>query len=168
MRFAGNPAVVVLAVLSVSAGFVAAVGGAAAYEVNRGDVVVGEPWTKVPLRADVASAVYLTIANHGTKPLQLTGAYSPVAANATLHVTVVGEDNVARMIAVRNLEIPPGEKAVLEPDGLHVMLQNLSRPLTEGVTFPLTLTFRDHNAITIDVIVEAVNARAPRTRPDPK
>ena len=56
------------------------------------------------------------------------------------------------------LPIPADGTAVLKPGSYHVMLIGLKKPLKEGETFPLTLTFEKAGKITVDVPVKAMGA----------
>jgi hypothetical protein len=65
------------------------------------------------------------------------------------------EQGIVQMRAVASVDCPPGATVKVEPGGLHVMLLDLSRPLTAGLEFPLTLRFRDAGAVTVQVQVSA-------------
>ena len=71
---------------------------------------------------------------------RLTGVSTPVAGTAELHQTI-NENGVLRMRPVSDgMALPPGHAVTFAPGGLHVMLMDLKRPLTQGDVFPLTLT----------------------------
>ncbi len=59
------------------------------------------------------------------------------------------------MRAVTFLDCPPGGTVRSEPGGLHVMLVGLSRPLTPGMQYPLSLAFQDGGTLTVMVTVSA-------------
>jgi hypothetical protein len=59
------------------------------------------------------------------------------------------------------VEIAPGEPAVLQPGGLHMMMLDLKAPLKDGESFPLTLTFEKAGKVTVSVDVRRNAPAAP-------
>jgi copper(I)-binding protein len=53
-----------------------------------------------------------------------------------------------------SLDIPAGESVRLEPTGLHIMLINLTRDLSEGDTFEVQLEFEEHGSMTVTSTVQ--------------
>jgi len=66
-------------------------------------------------------AGYMTLTNNSDAVILITRVTSPQYGAVTLHQTSV-EENVARMRAVAELTIPPGESVHLKPGGMHLML----------------------------------------------
>lgn len=62
---------------------------------------------------------------------------------------------MAKKRPLEAIEVSPGEPAILQPGGLHVMLMALKTPLIEGEKFPLNLTFERTGSIQVQVMVEA-------------
>ena len=77
-----------------------------------------------------------------------------------LHETTLSE-GISRMAHVEAAEIPAGGELTLEPGGMHVMLMELTTPLKEGATFPLTLTFEAGGEITVEMPVFGPGATGP-------
>jgi len=125
-----------------------------AHDYKLGDLTIQHPWARASIGAAKAGAAYLEIVNEGKRPDLLIAAASPVAEHAKLHTHLV-EGGVAKMRPVEAVEITPGEPAILQPGGLHIMLMGLKAPLVEGNMFPVTLTFERAGNITIQVIVQA-------------
>ena len=73
----------------------------------------------------------------------------PTSTDATGNTTV-GE---MQMGPVTGIDVKAGTPLVLEPGGYHVMLFSLAKPLVEGDTISVTLTFQTHGNVTIDVPV---------------
>lgn len=96
----------------------------------------------------------MTIRNDGPVAESATSAESDAAASAEFHRTSV-EAGVARMAAVPRLEIPPRGDVTLEPNGLHLMLIDLRRPLIAGTTIRLTIRFASGLSQSLDVPVRA-------------
>lgn len=147
----GLPALALAAALSFAS-------AAWAHDYKLGDLTIDHPWARASVAAN--GAAYMTINTSGTAPDQLIGASSPVAAAVELHTHII-EGDVMRMRPVKAIDINVGESAVLKPGGLHVMLIGLKAPLTQGETFPLTLTFAKAGTTTVDVAVQTPGAGVP-------
>jgi len=73
---------------------------------------------------------------------KLVAAASPVAKIVEIHEMAM-DGGVMKMRAVAKLDLPAGKATELKPGGYHVMLMALEKPLNEGETVPITLTFED-------------------------
>ncbi|MFC3050434.1 copper chaperone PCu(A)C [Kordiimonas pumila] len=113
------------------------------------EVTVEQAWARKTSRT-VSAAVYLELHNDGHVMDTLTGISSPVAETVSLHRSYE-KDGMMRMDHVDELPVAPGEVFTLAPGGYHIMLMNLSHPLEEGSTFPVTLHFK--KAGNIETIV---------------
>jgi len=149
-----------LIVLLALAGPASVVPPAAAHEYKLGSLLLDHPWARASIGAAKAGAAYLTITNHGAEADRLVAAATPVARDASLHTHLM-EEGVMKMRPVEALEIAPGEPAVLQPGGLHIMLMGLTTPLVEGDSFPLTLTFEKAGSIEVEVKVEGATEMGP-------
>jgi periplasmic copper chaperone A len=107
-------------------------------------IKVDQVWARATPGAAKTAVIYFTITNTGTTPDTLEGeASTPAAEHAELHEDKV-TNGVMQMRPMKSLTIDPGKSVALEPSsGYHLMLIGLKRPLKEGQTVPLTLTF-DH------------------------
>ena len=90
-------------------------------------------------------AGYMTLTNNSDAVILITRVTSPQYGAVTLHQTSV-EDDVARMRAVGELTIPPGESIHLKPGGLHLMLM---RPRNDVDT--VTLNFHAEDTIVMSI-----------------
>jgi len=135
-----------------------------AHDYTLGDLKIGHPWARVS--AVQNGAAYMTIATTGTTGDRLVTAASPVADRVELHTHIM-DGNVMRMRQVPAIEVKPGETATLKPGGLHVMLLGLKKPLTEGLAFPLTLTFEKAGRIEVEVNVQKDEATGGHNAPMP-
>lgn len=124
------------------------------------DVNVTQPWARATPAPGGAGAAFMTITNTGDSADTLVKAATPVANVAELHTHTM-EGGVMRMTAVPAVEVPASGAATLAPGGLHVMLIGLKAPLTEGSSFPLTLTFAHAGEVTVTVPVLAPGAMGP-------
>ncbi len=131
---------------------------AAGATAEAGTVAIRDAYVKATVGQATASAAYMTLVNRGDAVERLVGAASPAAEAVELHAHAVGEDGVMRMRPVEAVEIEPGAETALEPGGLHLMLVGLDRPLDEGATFPLTLTFAGAGEVELDLPVRSILA----------
>jgi copper(I)-binding protein len=99
-----------------------------------------------------ASAVYLHLTNLGDQPDRLLGAESPLAEAVELHSTSL-EGDMAHMMPVAGIDLPPGATVVLEPGGGHLMVVNLAGPLAPGDRLPLILLFEMAGDVELDAEV---------------
>jgi copper(I)-binding protein len=135
----------------------AAAAPAAAHQHHRIEVV--DPWVRAAL-AGRTTAAYMTLVNPTDTPDRLVSAASAAAQTVELHAHI-HEGGVMRMRPVAAIEVHPGEPAVLQPGGLHVMLIGLTRDLKRGETIRLALTFEKAGTIEVEVPVLAAGARGP-------
>jgi periplasmic copper chaperone A len=125
--------------------------GAGAHELKAGSITIEHPWARPAASGN--SAAYFTLENGGADD-RLIGVSSDIAASVEMHSTTIDAQGVGRMVPVQAVDIPAGAQATFAPGGLHVMLIGLIRPLESGQEFPLTLTFEQAGAITVEVAVE--------------
>ena len=123
------------------------------------DMKVERAWAGATPGAVRTGAVYLTVINEGA-PDRITGISTPLADEAGMHESS-NDNGVMRMRPVPSLSVPRGKTVTFAPGGYHIMLLGLKRPLKQGDTFPLTLTFERSTPITVTVRVERVGASAP-------
>ena len=126
-----------------------------------GSLVVEDAWARATPGTAAPGAAYFTLRNLGDASVRLTSLRSEIADMVTIHETEIDAQGIARMSAVPEAVIAPGEALTLEPGGLHAMLMNLSEPLIEGGTLALTLSFEGGDELTIDVPVLGFGARGP-------
>lgn len=119
-----------------------------------------EPWTRATA-AGRPAAVYMQLAGG---PDRLMGVAADVAGRAEMHETVV-EDGVAKMRPVAGVLVSPGARTRFAPGGMHIMLLDLKKPLKEGETFQLVLTFERARKVTVTVPVQNMRATAPVADP---
>lgn len=130
---------------------------AAAAPVTVGAITVSHAWARATPLSAKTGVIYLTLANAGSGDEQLISVSTPVAERAQVHSSM-NDGGVMKMSEVVNLDIPPGGTVALEPSATHLMLVNLTRRLTEGDMFPLTLTFQHAGKIDVEVLVGRVGA----------
>ncbi len=125
-----------------------------------GDIDVKDAWARARAEGARAGAAYITVMNSGKEADALVAAASPVADVVELHEHR-HNNGVMEMRPVGEMALPPGEPVTLKPGGLHIMLIGLRQTLTEGSSFPLTLTFRTAPPVSVTVKVLSVAAMGP-------
>ena len=121
-----------------------------------GALSVVDPWTMATPPGAAVGAGYMTIRNQTGAAVRLTGGESPVAQRVEVH-SMSMDGGVMMMRPVEGgLEIPAGGSVELKPDGMHLMLIGLQRPLVVGESVKLTLVFDDSTRIDAPLSVRAM------------
>ena len=133
---------------------------AAAHGYIKGTIEVRHPWTRAtPPGAEVAAG-YLEIRNTGKEPDRVIGASTPVAARVEFHTTT-REQDVMKMREVTSVEAPARKRQVLRPDGTHLMIVGLRKPLVKGQRIPLILHFERAGDVHVELEVQVGGSMKP-------
>jgi copper(I)-binding protein len=128
------------------------------------DIRVADAWSRpTPPGIDVGVA-YFTIHNAG-KSDRLLRVSSPVAQRAELHASSM-KDGIMKMQHLSEVAVGSGTSTSFEPNGRHVMLTGLKRPLKIGDVFPLVLTFANAGSVETRVRVRAADDLGPESGTD--
>jgi copper(I)-binding protein len=129
-----------------------------------GGVTVEHPWARATAASATSGAAYLTLHAHGAAD-RLTGASTPAAGTAELHESSMVAGIMHMRPLPEGITLPADKAVTLVPGGLHLMLLQLTHPLKQGETFPLTLTFAHAAPVTLQVPVQAAGASDAGTHP---
>ena len=136
---------------------------ALAHGNRSGDLRLLHPYaTPTPGHASTGAVYLVAIDNQGGTAERLLAASTPVAERVELH-RLQQDGDVMRMQAVPAIAIPPRARLAMRqgsPDGHHLMLAGLRRPLVVGDRFPLTLQFERSGAVKVEVWVQQAPAAA--------
>ena len=125
-----------------------------------GSLTIEAPWSRATPGGAKIGAGYMRIVNRGVEPDRLIGGTASAAARVSLHGTT-NSDGVSRMRPLEGgLVIPAGGTVNLAPGGLHVMLEDLTRPLKQGETVDGTLAFEKAGTVAITYRVGGIGARS--------
>jgi copper(I)-binding protein len=116
-----------------------------------------DAWTRATVPGQKVAGIYMQLVSE--RNLRLTGARTPVAASAEVHLMRM-EGGVMKMRQVPHLDLAAGRPVALEPGGYHLMLFGLKAPLKAGDAIPVTLTVTETgNVRRIHKIVVNVQVR---------
>lgn len=118
-----------------------------------GAVEILSPWSRATQPGQKVAAAYMVLHNTGAQPVTLTAASTPVAQTIVFHDTGVKDGFMQMLPHDGGFVIPPGGEVELKPGGSHLMLVGVNRMLHVGKVYPLTLTFSDGAAATVDMVV---------------
>jgi copper(I)-binding protein len=139
--------------LSIAAIAILAATGLAVAPAASAQVTVTDPWVRGTVTGQKATGAFMQLKSPADTAL--VAAASPVAKIVEIHEMKM-EGSMMRMNAVDRLALPAGKAVDLKPGGYHVMLMDLVKPLTDGDTVPLQLTFEDKAGKKQRVEVKAV------------
>src|SRR5688500_13721160 len=127
---------------------------AQAHDFSAGNMTIDHPWSRPTATGMPMGVAYFTLTNRGNTEDALTTAETPVAARVEFHQTQL-IDGMARMRPLTQILIAPGRTLKVEPNGIHIMLVELTRALEAGESIPMTLTFRVAGKVQIQIKVES-------------
>lgn len=116
---------------------------------------IADPYARAMGANAVTGAAFMVIENHAAADDRLVSAASEVAERVELHTHKADASGTMKMIHVpEGFAIPANGSHALERGGDHVMLLGLKRPLAQGDTFTVTLTFEKAGEVTVEVPVD--------------
>jgi copper(I)-binding protein len=123
-------------------------------------ILVNDAWIRGIPPSATTTAAFMTIQNTGPNEMVLKSASSEIAVIVQIHtMEQVGE--IMKMKEVGELRVPAKGQTVLAPQGYHIMLIDLLKPITEGETIPLSLNFADGTIVSVDAVVRKWGKIAP-------
>lgn len=128
-----------------------------------GELFVRHPYAAPSLAGSQNGAVYFKgIQNKGKEADQLLSAKTQVADKVEIHEMTMSGD-VMKMRPLSSIEIPAGGEVSVakgNPNGYHLMLLGLKKPLKDGDRFPVWLTFKQAGEVKVEVYVQTPKAAA--------
>lgn len=104
------------------------------------------------------SAVFLQIENTTAAPDTLVAVRTDASDDVQIHETVTTDDGLREMQETDVIPVPAGTTVALEPGGLHVMLLDLSRDLTEGDTLLVEFDFADRGTLVARAPIQGLGS----------
>ena len=99
------------------------------------------------------TALFLTLQNSDRVDRVLSKVSTPASKATEIHLTRKADKGM-KMEHVQEVTIKAGETVTFSPEGYHIMLIGLKKPLVEGVSVPVTLTFKNGEVLTIEAPVK--------------
>ena len=115
--------------------------------------VFEQAWVRPVPTGMKMTAGFGTVSNPGKEAIVFNSFSSPSFGEVSLHRTekLVG---VTRMREVDELRLEPGDSALLEPGGFHLMLMKPNSEVEAGQTVTIVMTTDDGRSFPFDVPVE--------------
>ena len=126
-----------------------------------GDAEIEDAWVRLPAAPGRPGAAYFHLRT-GAKPVTLVKVTTPAAVRSELHESMKGHHGAMTMAPLPQVSLQPGESVSFAPGGKHVMLFDVNPALEAGTMVPLTLHVAGDAPRTIDALVVAPGAPAPK------
>ena len=101
-------------------------------------ITVSKAWVAATAPGQQVGGAYMDISSK--TDARLVSAQSPVSGKVMIH-SMTMKNGIMEMRKMKYLDIPAGKTVSLSPEGMHLMLMKLEKPLVEGQTVPLALIF---------------------------
>lgn len=115
------------------------------------NIEVLNPWIR-PSTGENAT-LFMEVVNTSDKPDELVNARTKTASSTEL-CSDIKEGNKKSVQKVNFITIPPKGNTVLDPQGRHIELQKINRPLKAGDKVDVTLWFKNGENVNISVPVK--------------
>ena len=126
----------------------------AQFDLPDDGIEIVDAWAR-PGRDGGVSAIYMHVLNGSAETDTLVAFSSPVAGLVELHETFDRGDGMMGMRESEEPYFPARSVVSMRPGGLHVMLMQLNRALSEGDEVELSLTFSQAGEFTITAPVRS-------------
>jgi hypothetical protein len=117
------------------------------------DVVASEGWARASVPGTKTAVGYLVLTNKGEEVAKLIALTTTVCDRLMIHRSTLDAQGVSRMWPVAKLEIEPGETVRFDPNGLHLMFDDLKAPLVVGQKVPVRMVFEGLPQVTVQLEV---------------
>jgi len=107
-------------------------------------------WARATAPGASTGAIYGELRNNGSESVSLTSVRFERAGHVMVHRTVE-RDGMMRMMHA-DVTLEPGESAILEPGGLHIMLMGLEAPLDQGCVYEVYLYWGESGSSSHDLV----------------
>ncbi|SFK03443.1 copper chaperone PCu(A)C [Celeribacter neptunius] len=119
------------------------------------DITIVDPYARSSGAMARAGAAFFIIENTGDEDDQLIDAKSDISKITELHTHKDMGDGVMKMLHVpEGFTIPANGSHALARGGDHVMFMGLLKPMNQGDTVTVTLTFEKAGDITVEIPVD--------------
>ena len=140
--------------------------GAVAQQYKLGSLEIDHPWSRATPKGAKIGAGYVSIKNTGSTADRLVGGSFADAGKVEIHQMTMDQGVMKMRPVAGGVEIKPGERVELNPDGLHLMFIDLKEPLKNGEQVAGTLEFEKAGTVPVQYTVGGVGEKA--SKPDMK
>ncbi|SMO34093.1 copper chaperone PCu(A)C [Paracoccus laeviglucosivorans] len=127
--------------------------------VMLGDIGISGQFTRAtPPGARIAGG-FMVLKNDGDTDDRLVSATSPIAGSVEIHEMTMQGDVMKMRQLPDGVPLRAGQTVELKPGGYHLMLMDLTQPLAQGETVPLTLVFEQAGQVDVTLPVGPINAK---------
>jgi hypothetical protein len=109
-------------------------------------------WARATAPGQTNASVYLDLTSDSNAAV--VGVGSPAAGRAELH-SMTMSDGIMRMRPLARIDLPAGKTVNLSPNGVHVMLVDLKKPLKQGDKLPLVVSIQSSGMSLTTLNIEA-------------
>ena len=127
-----------------------------AHEFAQKNITVDHPWSKPTPPLSEYGVAYFNVSNSGQADDILLEIKIPdeIAKSASIH-DVIHDGEMMRMREMTNgKKIPAGSTIKFQPDGSHIMLEGLPKPLKLEDKFTIELVFTNAGNVPVEIWVE--------------
>ena len=114
-------------------------------------VAASDSWVKLPAGGEKQAMAFVAIDNPTMYGIYVTSATSAAAGRVELRDSSLSGD--ARLKPVEFINVPAYDSINMKPDGVHLLLLDLNRPLKEGDRVPLTLSTDNAGNLEVAALV---------------
>lgn len=114
------------------------------------DITIENAFVKVMPPSTKNSAVFLDLVNNTDKTISLISASSNISEKVELH-THIDEDGMKKMIKIDSIEVPAKSTVSLRPGGMHIMLFDVKKRISENDRINVKLVFDNNNTLESEV-----------------
>lgn len=119
-------------------------------------VAVSACWIRA-LPENLPSGGYFKMTNSSGREVALTGVQTDAFGMAMLHQTRE-KNGMSTMVMVKQVPVPAHGVVSFAPGGYHVMLEKPKKPLTPGMSLPVTFLFSNGQKITSTCEIKSAGA----------
>ena len=122
-------------------------------------LVVTNAWIRKPPPGLDSAALYFTVSNPSrSRDVVIVSATSARAASAMIHESST-VDGQSRMRMKTSVRVAGGQSVAFAPEGLHIMLTGLTKPLEVGDKVPVTLELEHGSSVDLVATVRPLDAK---------
>lgn len=115
-------------------------------------LLVSQAWIREPPPVAAVAAGYFVIENRHAHEVTIDRVDSDCCSNVAMHRSIVTANSVS-MSPLSSLRLAPGESAVFEPGGNHLMLENPTTPIEQGQVIRVEFFCAEGDSTEVDFAI---------------